>query len=86
MLWHWIVFVLIGAVAGWLGSLIIKGSGSGFWINLLLGVVGAVLGGWLFGVLGLPGGSLLWQFIAAVVGAVVVLIIWGIIARAFRKK
>ncbi len=34
MWWYWLIYILIGAVAGWIGGLIVKGSGSGFWIIL----------------------------------------------------
>lgn len=81
MWWYWLLYILIGALAGWIGGMIVKGSGSGFLINLLLGIVGALLGGWLFGILGLPMGGLFWQLVAAVVGAVIILLIWGLIAR-----
>lgn len=74
-------FILIGLVAGWLGGLIVRGSGSGFWINLLVGVVGAVLGGWIMSMVGVGGNSLLWQLIVAVVGAVVLLLIVGLFTR-----
>ncbi len=82
MWWYWLLYILIGALAGWIGGMIVKGSGSGFWINLLLGVVGAMLGGWLLRLVGLGGGTLLWQLLAAVVGAVILLLIWGAIARS----
>ena len=78
---NFVWFILIGLVAGWLGGLIVKGSGSGFWINLLVGVVGAVLGGWLMSLLHLGGNSLLWQLLVAVVGAVVLLLIVGLFTR-----
>jgi uncharacterized membrane protein YeaQ/YmgE (transglycosylase-associated protein family) len=77
-------FILIGLAAGWLGNLIFKGSGSGFWINLLIGVVGAVLGGFLFGLLGIGGGGLIWSLISAVVGAV--LLLWIISLVKGKKK
>ncbi len=74
-------FILIGLVAGWLGGLIVKGSGSGFWINLLVGVVGAVLGGWLMSFVNVGGNGLLWQLIVAVAGAVVLLLIVRLVTR-----
>jgi uncharacterized membrane protein YeaQ/YmgE (transglycosylase-associated protein family) len=82
MWWYWLLYILIGAVAGWIGGLIVKGSGSGFWINLIVGIIGALLGGWLLRFLGLPGSSLIWELIAAIVGAVILLLIVGL----FTKK
>ena len=81
MWWYWLLYILIGALAGWIGGMIVKGSGSGFWINLLLGVVGAIVGGWLLGLIGIASGTLIWRLVAAVVGAVILLLIWGMIAR-----
>ncbi len=82
MWWYWLLYILIGALAGWIGGMIVKGSGSGFWINLLLGVVGAMLGGWLLRLIGLGGGTLIWQLVAAIIGAIILLLIWGAIARS----
>ncbi len=79
MFWLW--WILIGLAAGWLGGLIVKGSGSGFWINLLVGVIGAVLGGWLLSLIGITGDGLLWTLLSAVGGAVVLLLIVRLIAR-----
>jgi uncharacterized membrane protein YeaQ/YmgE (transglycosylase-associated protein family) len=86
MWWYWLLYILIGALAGWIGSSIIKGSGSGFWINLLLGIVGAILGGWIFRFFGIPASGWFWGLLAAVVGAVILLLIWGAIARSTRKN
>ena len=81
MWWYWLLYILIGAVAGWIGGMIVKGSVSGFWINLLVGIVGAILGGWIFGLLGVGGSSLLWRLLVAVAGAVVLLLIVGLFTR-----
>jgi uncharacterized membrane protein YeaQ/YmgE (transglycosylase-associated protein family) len=86
MWWYWLLYILIGVLAGWIGGMIVKGSGSGFWVNLLLGIVGALLGGWIFRFFGLPAGSWFWGLLAAVVGAVILLLIWGAIARSGGKK
>ena len=81
-LWYWIVFIVIGAVAGWLAGQIMKGRGFGFLINLIIGILGAVIGGWLFSFLGISlGGGHLGSFITAVVGAVVLLFV----ASLFKK-
>lgn len=76
-------FILIGIAAGFLAGQIMKGKGFGLVINLLIGIVGAVLGGWLFGVLDISiGGGLIGALVTAVVGAIVLLFIISL----FKKK
>lgn len=76
-------FLLIGAAAGWLAGLLMKGRGFGVIGNILVGVVGAVLGGWLFRTLGFwPGGGLVGSLFTAFVGAVVLLFVISLIRRA----
>jgi len=77
-----ILFIVIGAAAGWLAGLIMKGRGFGLLINLIVGVIGGFLGGWLFGVLGISiGGGIIGSLICATVGAVALLFI----ASLFKK-
>lgn len=73
--------ILIGILAGYLGSLIFKGSGNGLWINLIVGLVGGLLGGWLFTKLGIGGGGLVWELVSAVVGAIILLFILSLFKR-----
>ncbi len=70
-----LIFLAIGAVAGWLAGVIMKGGGFGLLGDIVVGVIGAVLGGWLFGVLGIAAGGLIGAIITATVGAVVLLAI-----------
>ncbi|MCD8102350.1 MAG: GlsB/YeaQ/YmgE family stress response membrane protein [Alistipes sp.] len=79
MFWLW--YILIGLVAGWLGSLVVKGSGSGLLLNLVIGVIGSLLGGWLFGLMGLGTTSMLGSLITATVGAIVLLLIVSLFTR-----
>jgi len=75
-------FILIGAVAGWLAGLIMKGGGFGILGNIIVGILGAVIGGWLFSLLGISaGGKLIGALITAVVGAVVLLFIVGLVKK-----
>lgn len=76
------VFLIIGAIAGWLGGLIMKGSGFGLLGNIIVGIVGAVIGGALFGMLGISASGLLGSIITATAGAVVLLFIASLIRRA----
>lgn len=70
-----IIFLIIGAVAGWLAGQLMKGSGFGLVGNILMGVIGSVVGGFLFDVLDIGGGDLIWQIISATVGAVLVIFV-----------
>ncbi len=68
--------LIIGAVAGWLAGVIMKGFGFGLLGNIIVGIIGAFVGGWLVPKLGLPIGSGLGgQIITAVIGAVVFLFV-----------
>ncbi|HJD75983.1 MAG TPA: GlsB/YeaQ/YmgE family stress response membrane protein [Bacteroides reticulotermitis] len=74
-------FIVIGILAGFLAGKIIRGGGFGLIINLLLGIVGGVLGGWVFGLFGISTSSIIGSLITATVGAILVL--W--IASLFSK-
>jgi uncharacterized membrane protein YeaQ/YmgE (transglycosylase-associated protein family) len=71
-------FVVIGGAAGWLAGKFMKGGGFGLFGNVVVGVVGAVIGGFLFGLLGLrTDGSLVGALVTSFVGAVVLLFAVG---------
>ena len=77
-----IIFLLIGAFAGWLAGLVVRGYGFGLIGNIVVGIVGAVIAGWLFPRLGigLPAGTI-GQIISAAIGAVILLVIIGLVRR-----
>src|SRR5207302_1336868 len=76
-------FLIIGAIAGWLAGLLMKGRGFGILGDIVVGIVGAVLGGWLFGALGISaGGGLAGSLIVAFIGAVILLFLVRLIKRA----
>lgn len=77
-----IYFLLIGLVAGWLAGKVMKGSGYGLIGDLVIGVVGAFLGGWLFGLLHIAAGGLIGLLVTAFVGAVVLVWLLRMIKRA----
>ena len=77
-----LIWLLIGAVAGWLAGTIMKGGGFGVPGNIVLGIVGAVVGGFLFGLLGLQSESWVGSIVTATVGAVVVLGLIRVIKKA----
>lgn len=75
MFWTWIVWIVVGGIAGWLASLVVEGTGLGLLGDIVVGVVGAVIGGWLLSLVGLTGAGIVWTFITAFVGAVILLFI-----------
>ncbi|MBU0944592.1 MAG: GlsB/YeaQ/YmgE family stress response membrane protein [Proteobacteria bacterium] len=77
-----IIFLAIGALAGWLAGNIMKGRGFGVVGNILVGIVGAVLGGFVFSLLGLTASGLIGSIITATVGAVILLYIISIVKKA----
>jgi uncharacterized membrane protein YeaQ/YmgE (transglycosylase-associated protein family) len=77
-----LILLLIGAIAGYLAGLIVKGYGFGVVGNIVVGIIGAVLGGWLLPRLGLfTGGGILGDIISATIGAVVLLILIGFVRK-----
>jgi uncharacterized membrane protein YeaQ/YmgE (transglycosylase-associated protein family) len=70
-----IAWIVLGLIAGFIASKIVNKSGEGVVLDIVLGVVGAVVGGWLFSVLGMSGvsGLNIYSLLVAVIGAVVVL-------------
>lgn len=79
-------FILIGIAAGWLAGRIRSGAGFGLLWNLIVGVVGAVLGGLLFRVLGLAPTSLLGSLISATVGALILLALLRFLLISMAKR
>ncbi len=77
-----LIFLLIGAIAGWLAGLLIKGGGYGLLGNIVIGIVGAVIGGSIFNALGIVAGGLIGSIVTATVGAAVLLFIVRLIKRA----
>jgi uncharacterized membrane protein YeaQ/YmgE (transglycosylase-associated protein family) len=75
-------FLIIGLIAGWLAGQFVKGGGYGLVGDLIVGVVGAFIGGFLFRVLGLSAYGFIGTLVMATVGAVVLLIIIRAIKRA----
>lgn len=77
-----VYFLVIGLVAGWLAGQIMKGRGFGVLGNIVVGVVGAFLGGFLFSAVGLASYGLIGSIITATVGAVVLLFVVGQLKKA----
>jgi uncharacterized membrane protein YeaQ/YmgE (transglycosylase-associated protein family) len=78
-----IIWLIVGAVAGWLAGLIVKGIGFGLIGNIVVGIVGAFVAGWLFPRIGVSLASgMVGAIIHATIGAVILLVIIGLIKRA----
>ena len=77
-------WIILGIIAGFIGSKIVNKRGEGLILDLILGIVGAIAGGWLFNTFGASGvtGLNLYSLMVAVVGAVVVLVVYHAIRRA----
>jgi uncharacterized membrane protein YeaQ/YmgE (transglycosylase-associated protein family) len=79
---RFIVWILVGLIAGWMAGKVMKGGGYGPMVDIILGILGGVVGGWVFGILGIwPGGGIIGAILVAFVGAVI--LIW--LTRLLRK-
>jgi len=76
-------WIVLGLIAGFIASKIVSKSGEGLIVDIVLGVVGAIVGGFLFNLVGAVGvtGFNLWSMFVAVIGAVVVLLIYHALVR-----
>jgi uncharacterized membrane protein YeaQ/YmgE (transglycosylase-associated protein family) len=74
-----ISWIVLGLIAGFIGSKIVDSQGQGFWLDIALGIVGALVGGFLFSLFGASGvtGLNIYSMIVAVVGAIVVMLIYN---------
>ncbi|HVV92212.1 MAG TPA: GlsB/YeaQ/YmgE family stress response membrane protein [Hyphomicrobiales bacterium] len=75
-------WIVLGLIAGWIGSKIVNKSGAGVLLDIVLGIVGALVGGFIFTALGAHGitGFNIYSLIVAIIGAVVVLLIYHAVA------
>ena len=79
-----IITLVVGAIAGWLAGLVVQGSGFGLLGNIVVGILGALLAGFLFPFFGIAltlGGGILGAIVTAFIGAVILLLIVGLIRR-----
>ncbi len=78
---HLLWFLLVGLIAGWLAGKLTKGSGYGVVGDIVIGVIGAFVGGFLFRLVGLSAGGTIGSIIVATIGAIV--LVW--VVRAIKK-
>ncbi|HZK82726.1 MAG TPA: GlsB/YeaQ/YmgE family stress response membrane protein [Humisphaera sp.] len=74
---RFIVWILIGLLAGFLGSKIVTNQGQGLFVDLILGLVGSFVGGFLFGLLGFQGKGIIYHIVVSTVGAAIVLVLYS---------
>jgi uncharacterized membrane protein YeaQ/YmgE (transglycosylase-associated protein family) len=78
-----LAWIILGLIAGFIGSKLVNSRGEGLVLDIILGIVGAFVGGWLFTTFGMTGvtGLNVYSMVVAVVGAVVVLVLYHALAR-----
>ncbi len=76
-----LIFLVIGAIAGWLAGVIMKGGGFGLAGDIVIGIIGAFIGGVLFRFLGVAAGGFVGSIMIALVGAIVLLFILRLVRR-----
>jgi uncharacterized membrane protein YeaQ/YmgE (transglycosylase-associated protein family) len=82
MLTSLIYWIIVGLIAGWAAGKIMKGGGYGAAMDIVLGIVGAVFGGWIFNALGIyPAGGIIASIVVAIIGAI--FLIW--LTRLLKK-
>ena len=80
-----VIWLLIGAIAGWLAGQIVKGEGMGTLVNIVVGIVGALIASWVFPALGMgsgEGSSFIGQILYSTIGAVILLVLLRLVSRA----
>jgi len=81
-----LAWIILGGIAGWIGSLVVNHTGEGLFRDIVLGIVGAIVGGWIFTAMGSTGvtGFNLWSTFVAVIGSIVVLVAYHTIVGRTR--
>ena len=79
---NFILYLLFGALAGFIAGKIMRGGGFGIIVNIIVGIIGGFIGGWLMSLAGISKGGIIWELIVAVLGAIVLLFVISL----FKKK
>jgi uncharacterized membrane protein YeaQ/YmgE (transglycosylase-associated protein family) len=83
MVESFIIWIIVGAIAGWLAGMVVKGGGFGLIGDIVVGIVGAIIAGWLLPQIGIViGGGMIAAIIDAFIGAVILLVIIKLVKRA----
>lgn len=86
MAMSWVWTIIIGIVAGWLAGQISRGHGFGIWVDLIVGIVGAFIGNFVFGLIGLQAYGLIGSLVVSTIGAIVLLWLIRLFAPAPTAK
>ena len=82
MLTNLIWWIIVGLIAGWAAGKIMRGGGYGPLMDIVLGIVGAVVGGWLMGAIGIYAGGLIGTIVVAIIGAIFLIWLSRLLKRA----
>lgn len=74
-LWAWIVWIVIGGIAGAIADQIVQGNRLGILGNIIVGIIGGLLGGFILGLFGISVSGIFWTFVTALAGAIILLLI-----------
>ena len=85
-MWFFLWYLLIGMVAVWIDNLIVKGRGGGLVVKIIVGIVGSLLGGWIFSLFGLFAMGTAGSLITAIVGAIILLWIVSLLSTKKTSK
>jgi len=78
---NFIAFILLGLIAGWIAGKLVQGRGYGLVLNMIVGMIGAFLGGSLFNYIGIGGNGFLFELAAAVLGAIILIALVRMVKR-----
>ena len=83
----WLIFIIVGLIAGWLAGMITRAGGRGCLMDIIVGVIGAVIGGYLFSLIDVTPAGFIGRVATATVGAVLlVLVLNAISGRPFNRR
>lgn len=84
---EFLIFIFVGLIAGFLASRVVTGKGRGWFWDIVIGVLGAFIGGWLAGLLNISIGlGILGRIVIAFVGAVILLLVWRLLFGRSKKS
>jgi len=80
-MWSFIVWIIVGGIAGFLASKVLTGKGMGLMWDIVVGIIGGYIGGWLAGLIGITSTSIVMEIVVAFVGAAILLVVFRALTR-----